>query len=445
MNSVLMKLGQWTIRSCGLAAAAQAGLWLTRAQDPRTRLSVWTAVLCAAFLMPAVRVWALLDHLAVSISILSTAPESFKHTLPDSTVVHAVREAVLAHDTAVVFGWAAIASFFLLRMAIGLVLAARVARKSTFVQEGVRQSDLVAVPVTTGWWRPVILLPASWRSWAARKLTAVLAHERSHVRRRDPLVRLAAAFFRSVAWFNPLSWWLYAEVSCLMEHLSDEAGLNAIQDQVLYAEIVVSFFREASSPAWAGAIGIAQRPSRTRRVEYILNADLGGSQTRPIRLLFLLQPALALTALVVSLPLTDAAAPLSSALSTDLSGAWRLNVSQSVFRNPAPPSECLLKIQHNRSTIQLVFDFMKPNGRARHQALRLETLGKSSQRTSGGMAVQQSAVWCGNAMVISEKWATMASERVFSTSQDRNTLRCQTTYRLAGRTIEDSEIYDRLP
>ena len=67
------------------------------------------------------------------------------------------------------------------------------------------ESPAVAVPVTLGVWHPVILLPTAWREWSEEKLQAVLAHELSHVVRRDALTRALAAIHRGVFW---LAHWL---------------------------------------------------------------------------------------------------------------------------------------------------------------------------------------------------------------------------------------------
>ncbi|MFX8543034.1 M56 family metallopeptidase, partial [Acinetobacter baumannii] len=79
----------------------------------------------------------------------------------------------------------------LIRLAAGLVYGARLVRASTPIDPGVRESKAVTVPVTIGILKPAILLPGDWRAWAPARLQAVLAHERSHVQRRDPLRQFA--------------------------------------------------------------------------------------------------------------------------------------------------------------------------------------------------------------------------------------------------------------
>ena len=65
--------------------------------------------------------------------------------------------------------------------------------------------------------RPRIVLPAGWTSWPADKVSAILAHERAHVARRDPLVGALAQLNRAVFWFHPVSWWLLRTLAVTAE------------------------------------------------------------------------------------------------------------------------------------------------------------------------------------------------------------------------------------
>ena len=92
---------------------------------------------------------------------------------------------------------------------------------------GIRQSVILRVttslgsPATVGWWRPTILLPASWRQWSLQEQRAVLAHELAHVRNSDYplwlLVQLAAA----VHAYHPLVRWLVHRLQGELELAAD--------------------------------------------------------------------------------------------------------------------------------------------------------------------------------------------------------------------------------
>ena len=58
----------------------------------------------------------------------------------------------------------------------------------------IRDVPELTTPATAGWWRPVILLPDNWRSWADADCRAVLAHELAHIQRWDYAAGLAPAW-----------------------------------------------------------------------------------------------------------------------------------------------------------------------------------------------------------------------------------------------------------
>lgn len=112
-----------------------------------------------------------------------------------------------------------------------------------------KESAALSVPATIGLWQPVILLPSGWRSWTREKLEAVLAHEISHVARRDALTQLLSLVYRVIFWFSPVSWWLDRQLTELAEQASDEAALAGGADRTLYAETLLGFFAQLESAA----------------------------------------------------------------------------------------------------------------------------------------------------------------------------------------------------
>jgi beta-lactamase regulating signal transducer with metallopeptidase domain len=60
--------------------------------------------------------------------------------------------------------------------------------------------------MTIGLLAPAVILPPDWSDWDPAELSAVLAHEEEHARRRDTLVAAIALVNRAIFWFHPLAW-----------------------------------------------------------------------------------------------------------------------------------------------------------------------------------------------------------------------------------------------
>src|SRR5579864_5051369 len=136
------------------------------------------------------------------------------------------------------------------------------------------ETKMLSVPATLGVLHPVILLPTDWREWDEAKLDAILAHEVSHVARRDALTQRLSLIHRAIFWFSPLAWWIDRQITELAEEASDEAALAGGADQARYAETLLGFFAELEAAPgrihWEG-LSMANGCRAERRVERILS------------------------------------------------------------------------------------------------------------------------------------------------------------------------------
>ena len=64
----------------------------------------------------------------------------------------------------------------------------------------------LAMPLTCGIFRPVIVLPAGADQWPADRRDIVLSHELAHIARHDWLLQICAELARAIYWFQPLQW-----------------------------------------------------------------------------------------------------------------------------------------------------------------------------------------------------------------------------------------------
>ena len=137
------------------------------------------------------------------------------------------------------------AATMMTRLSIGTARA-HALRRTAVSTEGRLESTRCAAPVTVGWLRPAVILPAGWRAWPEAQLEAVMAHENEHARRRDPLVAWAALFNRAVFWFHPLAWWLERRLATLAEEACDAAVLERGHDRYVYSECLLEMARRVA-------------------------------------------------------------------------------------------------------------------------------------------------------------------------------------------------------
>ena len=189
-----------------------------------------------------------------------------------------------------VVSYLAVALLFLARFCIGLLFGRRLLRASQKIDEpraalrlasrahysrltavpGLAESELISVPVTMGALRSTILLPASWREWDEAKLDAILAHEVSHVARRDGLTQRLSLLHRAIFWFSPLAWWLDRHLADLAEQASDEAALSGGADRNDYARTLLGFFEALHASrgrVWWQGVAMAKAGQTERHAE----------------------------------------------------------------------------------------------------------------------------------------------------------------------------------
>lgn len=92
----------------------------------------------------------------------------------------------------------------------------------------IRQSDIIAAPMTYGIWRPVILLPKTLDWTNETTLRYVLTHEYIHIKRFDIFRKWLLAAAMCIHWFNPAVWVMYVLANRDMEISCDEAVVHTL-------------------------------------------------------------------------------------------------------------------------------------------------------------------------------------------------------------------------
>jgi beta-lactamase regulating signal transducer with metallopeptidase domain len=338
MTDLLFTLAVATlVRATALAAAVALVLAVFRIRSSGTRHTAWVAVLVTMLLLPVltrvvppIRVSvpdrALPFELAPPVRQIDTPlpelPASItsrkggaeappvampRLQLPDAPTSPA---APVRWDVAGLAIYLTGLAFFLVRYVIGLTQLARIRRHSRPVTlangQVIWQSTHIATPATIGLLKPRVIVPTAWREWPPEMLTAVLAHERAHCSRRDPLIAMMARLNTTVFWFHPLSWWLERKLATLAEHACDEAALTQVPRRE-YAEtlldIATTARRHNGRLVWQG-VGVDGDGRLGQRIDLVLS---GKSWPKASRARLAVVAASCATAIVVAVACQQAA------------------------------------------------------------------------------------------------------------------------------------------
>jgi beta-lactamase regulating signal transducer with metallopeptidase domain len=305
--SIINVLGESAVRSLALALAVAIVLRVLRVQHAQLAKRAWTAVLILALAMPAL---VALHIPSFSFAARWSTPRTFVVSSPAPSISTATAAPLGAVDTAFAaapapapavtlrvpvpdalqgapapvrhiawwqIGFAAyltITALLLLRVILGLALAARLWRRAQpfAISEtdlpgrlSVRLSVDLRSPATVG---HGILLPLEAIGWDDAALRATLTHEAKHIREGDFYLQLAATLHHCFFWISPHAWWLRPQLSRLSETICDRAAIASSGDGLGYAELLIRFATAEQTPA--GMLAMAQSAGLRERVERLI-------------------------------------------------------------------------------------------------------------------------------------------------------------------------------
>jgi uncharacterized protein (TIGR03435 family) len=316
-------------QSTAFAAMAALVTLALRKNDARTRYRVWLAA-SLKFMAPFALLVAMGSHLkppaqpmlpSSRLLLVEQIGQPFgMPATPHAVVKPAASASGGIHLPVVVFFvWLAGALFVLMRWVAQWRQSACLIRQARPVTEGdaaetvrrvaeragvrtpvrIASSSALLEPGVFGWLRPVLFLPEGIeKHLSAEQLEAVIAHEISHVRRRDNLFAAIQALVEAVFWFHPLVWWIGARLLEERERACDEEVLARGSEPLAYAEGILRTCRlylESPSPCMSGVTGADLKERIMRITSQIKTRNPGPGK----KALLAVAAALAVTAPIV--------------------------------------------------------------------------------------------------------------------------------------------------
>jgi beta-lactamase regulating signal transducer with metallopeptidase domain len=223
-------------RGAALLALAGVMAWLCRRAAATTRHLIWTVAVIGTLTLPVagwiVPTWEVLPSTVREDSPSAKVDLEREHAVtrpspaapsPDAGVNRALAR-IDASEWAVP-AWAVMASLLFLRFLAGVGTVRRLARHArpagarwralldqVAAELSVRQpvrllaSADIAMPMTFGGTRPLLLIPVAASEWSDDRIRVVLLHELAHIRRADWLTHALGRLLVALHWFNPLAW-----------------------------------------------------------------------------------------------------------------------------------------------------------------------------------------------------------------------------------------------
>lgn len=272
MQDVLNHLVQSTVFA-GLIAIA---VLLLKRNPARVRYALWLAA-SLKFLVPFSVLLALgtrVDAPPVARAMTASVVEQVSASFAPVPSMHSTvaRASAPVWPSVVLAAWGLGALFIAARW-LRTWLSIRAARRAAELLPvaapiPVFSSPLPIEPGVFGIVRPVLLLPQGiLQNLPPAQLDAILAHELSHVRRRDNLTAAIHMFVQTMFWFHPLVWWIGSKLVEERERACDETVLAGGSDAKAYATGILGVCRHYVETPLFCAAGVSGGQLRRRITE----------------------------------------------------------------------------------------------------------------------------------------------------------------------------------
>ena len=145
-------------------------------------------------------------------------------------------------------------------------------------------SKSVSTPMTYGIWQPTLALPVDFPNWNEEERRVTLAHELSHLKRRDALSDFVASLVRILYWFHPAIYLACRNLQLNRELATDQAAMSLGVEPTAYANQLLRIAAnvEQRTTRFSAAIQMAGQHDLKKRIESAL-ATQPSTATSPAR------------------------------------------------------------------------------------------------------------------------------------------------------------------
>jgi bla regulator protein BlaR1 len=330
LSFVLAHLWQSTLFA---GAAWLVTVVLLQNNRAQVRYAVWLSA-SLKFLVPFAALSAMGNRMGWLRHGAATAPTGFAYVLDQVTLRVTEPPLVPSAVSPAVFTAGSLLPYFLLLWACGVVAVAagwwvrarqiRAAMRNAKPLCRYRGLQVLSSPALRerglepgvfGLWKPVLLVPEGIQEHLTpEEFQSVLAHERSHVQRRDNIAAAIHMSVESLFWFHPMVWWIGKHMILERERACDQDVVRSGSDPAIYAQGILNvckLYLESPLPCVPGVTGADLR----RRIEEIMTRRSGTNLNLAKRMLLGTAAAVAIAGPIlfglIHAPVARAQAPSS--------------------------------------------------------------------------------------------------------------------------------------
>nr|WP_315468355.1 M56 family metallopeptidase [uncultured Undibacterium sp.] len=234
----------------GLAIALGTAflLQISRNARPQTRYLIACLSLVLCFLAP---IWEFLQSLKTTKEFIGAhaSSSSFVESKVALTWAELTQIWFQTHIDFIVITWAIVVAILALRLLLGVFWLRSYSNGKRGVSNSYwqRKTEQLAArfqidkpvlvrivqdlesPITIGWIRPMILVPASLvTGMTPSYLEALIAHELAHISRFDYIVNFIQNLIEMVLFFHPAVWWISKKIRTERENIADDLAASML-------------------------------------------------------------------------------------------------------------------------------------------------------------------------------------------------------------------------
>ncbi len=222
----------------------------------RTKAGVYTTAIDTAS-------YALLDTGAVQNTSAGSGMDNTVNTLlPSAMQIESVNLIQIIMNIVSII-WLIGVIILILYSIISYVKVGNKLKTSILIRDNIFETDKINTPFVCGFVKPKIYIPAGL---SESELSYILAHEQTHIRRLDYIIKPIAFFALIIHWFNPIIWLSFALMSKDMEMSCDESVLKELgrDIRVTYSNSLLSLSVKRSGFAMGSPLAFGESDIKSR-------------------------------------------------------------------------------------------------------------------------------------------------------------------------------------